>query len=57
MFVFSESSMAPCGVVGPSVVGVTTDELEWLFSEIGLAIVSDEAGDTLGSCTSSRSST
>lgn len=50
VLVFSGSSKAPCGVVGHSIMEVMTDELKWLFTEIGLAIVSDEMGDALGSC-------
>ena len=58
VLVFSASSKAPRGVAGHSIVEVVTDELEWFFTEIGLAIVSDEMGNTLGSCscTSCRSS-
>ena len=50
VLVFSGLSKAPCGVVGHSIVEVTTDELESLFTEIGLAVVSDEIDDTKGSC-------
>ena len=58
VLVLSGSSKAPCGVVGHSTVEGVTDELERLSTEIGLAIVSDEIGDALGSCscTSCRSS-
>ena len=54
VLVFSGPSKAPCGVEGDSTGEGITGELEWLSSEIGLAIVSDEMGDTLGSwsCTS-----
>ena len=56
--VFSGPSKAPCGVIGHSTVEDMTDGLEWLSTEIGLAIVSDEEGDALGSgsSTSCRSS-
>ena len=48
--VFSVSSKVPSGVVGHSTVEGMTGELEWLSIEIGLAIVSDEMGDALSSC-------
>ena len=56
--VFSGPSKAPCGVVGQSTVEDMTDGLEWLSTEIGLTVVSDEESDGLGSgsSTSCRSS-